>query len=176
MSPATLRTLARVVAAIGISAAAACTHVYVPRKYPVANTTIASFANHPTVQMTNTAESRNTIVGSQGAHKWIGDLHTWTDVAIGLLTDELGKRGVTFVTDGKKTLKLSITRAQIFWGFAAIRCILNLHVETGDGHSFEFEGNNASPGTLYRAVDGSVTRAVEALLLSPQVRAYLEAP
>ena len=72
-----------------------------------------------------------------------------------------------------KELKLAITRVNLFWGAWAIRCILSLRVETGDGYIQEFEGNNASPSTLYRACDGAVTKAVAALLNDGQIRQYL---
>ena len=157
-------------------ATVACTHYYTPQQYPIAATLIAPFANQPAVTLRNVAPTGPVIVGAQSGHKWIGDYHAWTDVAITLAADELGKRAVTTVAEGKKTLKLSITRANLFWGFGAIRCILNLHVESGDGWTRDFEGNNVSPWTLERSIDGAVTRAVQAMLEDNGVRVYLEAP
>lgn len=157
-------------------AAAACTHQYTPNKYPIDPnaSAIASFANAPSVQLVNAGKPGETLIASQGIHEWYGDYHAWTDVAISLTADELAKRSVHVAADGSKVLKLDVPHANVIYGFAAIRCILTLRVETGAGATFTFEGNNVSPLTIYRAMDGSVTRAVQAMLESPQIRAYLE--
>lgn len=159
------------------TAASGCTHFVVPRQYPVDAPGVAAFANSPSVNLVNaTAGGGVVLLGSQGVHKWVGDMSQWTGVAISLLQDEITKRGVTTRADAKKTIKLSVTRANLFWGFAATRCILSLHVEFGDGHTFDFEGNNASPAKLERSIDGAVTRAVQGLLESQALRSYLESP
>jgi hypothetical protein len=157
-----------------LALASGCTHLTMPRKYPIDAPGVAAFANAPSVNVVNAGAAGMVLVGTQGFHKWLGDMNQWTSVAASLLEDELAKRGVTTKSDAKKTVKLSITRSNLFWGFAAIRCILNLHAEFGDGRTFDFEGNNASPATLDRAVDGAVTRATQALLESSALRSYLE--
>jgi len=94
-------------------------------------------------------------------------------VAAGLLKVELEKRGTKITKGAPKELRVSISRVNLFWGAWAIRCILYLSVETGDGYSKEYEGNNTSPWTLYRACDGAVTKAVAALLNDGKIRSYL---
>ncbi len=162
-------------AVLALLATAGCTHLYVPRKIPVEGVEIVGFASRPSVQLVNDAASSLTLIGSQGVHKWVADFKDWTNVAIELCSTELAQRNAQIGGDGGKVLKLSVHRANLIWGFAAIRCILNLRVETADGRTFEFEGNNASPLTVYRAMDGALSRAVGALLASPAVRSYLEA-
>ena len=76
--------------------------------------------------------------------------------------------------NAQKELKLTVTQARLYWGFSAIRCIVYLKVETGDGYSNEFEGNNASPATLYRACDGAITRAVAAMLNDDMILNYIK--
>jgi hypothetical protein len=91
-----------------------------------------------------------------------------------LFKSELGKRDVTITEDAQKELKLTVTKANVYWGFAAIRCIVYLKVETGDGYTREFEGNNPSPWTLYRACDGAITRAVAAMLNDDMILNYIK--
>jgi hypothetical protein len=114
------------------------------------------------------------LIGSQGVHKWMGDMQLWTDTAVGVLENELQIRKINVTGEASKTLKLAITHANTYPGFASIRCVLSLRVETGEGYSKEFEGNNSSPWTLYRACDGAVTRAVEAMLNDEEILRYIK--
>ena len=53
----------------------------------------------------------------------------------------------------------------MYWGAFSSRCVVNARLEKKDGTwSKSYEGNNASPATLYRAVDGAVYRVVVAIL------------
>jgi hypothetical protein len=151
-----------------------CTHYYVPRQYPVKSTEVPKITGNGKLSIVNGYESpREILIGVQGAHKWMGDMQKWTDTAAGLLKSELEKRDYKVTENAPRMLKLNVTRANIYWGFAAIRCILFLKVETGDGYVSEYEGNNASGWTLYRACDGAVTKAVTALMKDPKIFGYL---
>lgn len=152
-----------------------CTHYYVPNQHPVTPGMVPDFSGHDSVAVINTYESgKMTLIGTQGAHKWMGDMRLWTDTAVGVLENELQLRGIKVTGEGAKELKLAITHANVYWGFATIRCILSLKVETGEGYTNIFEGNNSSPWTLYRACDGAVTRAVEAMLNDENILKYLK--
>jgi hypothetical protein len=152
-----------------------CTHYYAPRQYPVRPEMVPEFSGSEAVTVVNGYTSpKDLIIGSQGAHTWRGDMQKWTATAVGLLQSELGKRGFNVTGGAPKELKLTITRANVYWGFAAIRCILSLKVETGHGYTQEYEGNNASGWTLYRACDGAVTKAVAAILKDKEILAYLK--
>jgi hypothetical protein len=119
-------------------------------------------------------DNKEILIGKYMGHKWMGNLNEWTDVAVSLLQTELQKRDINVTEDAFKVLKLNIIQAELIWGAWAIRCILNLKVETGDGYTVELEGNNASPATLYRAVDGAVTKAITALLNDDNILNYLK--
>jgi hypothetical protein len=153
-----------------------CTHYYVPQQYPVKSEEVPELRGGEELSILNGYESPHEIlIGIQGAHKWMGDMQKWTGTAKGLLKSELEKRSFIIEKNADKTLKLTVTRANIYWGFAAIRCILYLQVETGEGYISEYEGNNASGWTLYRACDGAITKAVTALMKDAKVMAYLTA-
>ncbi|MDY6973938.1 MAG: thrombospondin type 3 repeat-containing protein [Thermodesulfobacteriota bacterium] len=108
-------------------------------------------------------------------HKWWGNLHMWTDTALGVLETELDKRGVTVTKGAPKILKLSITRACLFWAFHDVGCPLNLRVQTGDGYIRDFEVSNRSID-LYDSCDGAVTRAVASMFDDDNIRSYLTCP
>ena len=151
-----------------------CTHYYAPTQYPIKPQMIPEFSGSGAVTVVNGyAAPKVLLIGAQGAHTWKGDMQKWTDTAVGLLKSELEKRGFNVTQGAPKELKLVVTRANLYWGFAAIRCILFLDVETSDGYANEYEGNNASGWTLYRACDGAVTRAIAAMLKDEKILAYL---
>lgn len=152
-----------------------CTHYYVPKQYPMKPGMVPEFSASQRVTIINAQTSKGKIlIGAQAGHKWIGDLQKWTDTAAGLLKTELEKRGATVTEGAPKVIKLAITKANLYWGVLQIRCILYLEAETGDGYTGEFEGNNASGWTLYRACDGAVTRAVAAMLNDDKILSYIK--
>ena len=152
-----------------------CTHYYVPKQHPVAPGLVPDFSSNEPVAVSNGHKTgKMSLIGTQGAHKWMGDVQLWTDTAVGVLKNELQIRSISVTGDASKELTLTVTHANIYWGFASIRCIVTLEVETGEGYHKTFEGNNTSPWTLYRACDGSVTRAVEAMLNDEEILKYLK--
>lgn len=160
--------------AVLLAATSACSHFYVPRQVPITEVEIAGFKGGAAVDLRNVAPEGRVLVGSQGVHRWYGDHRQWTDAAIALMKGELSARGAQVGGGAAKPLDLEVTGANLIWGFAAIRCILNLRATTADGRVFAAEGNNASPATVYRAMDGALSRAVAGLLSNPELRAYLE--
>ncbi|MCP4667572.1 MAG: hypothetical protein GY849_14540 [Deltaproteobacteria bacterium] len=152
-----------------------CTHYYVPRQYPLKPEMIPEFSGKGAVTVVNGyAGPKVMVLAAQGGDTWKGDMQKWTDTAVGLLTSELQKRGFHVTQGAPKELKLVVTHANMYWGFASYRCILYLRVETGHGYTHEYEGNNASGWTVYRASDGAVTRAIAAMLKDEKIRAYLK--
>jgi len=144
-----------------------CSHVVFPRgpipvtmdiAGPIETTKQISFVNRQT-------ESKLTLIATYGAHKYFADFRKWTNLVVDQLVSELKKRGVQVNPSSDSIFNVSVDNARLFWGTFAIRCIVNVRVEKDDGTwSKTFEGNNASPATLYRAIDGAVYRAVEAIL------------
>lgn len=165
----------RIVALLVLSAFfMGCTHYYAPKQYPINRQMIPEFSGSGAVTVVNGyAAPKVLLIGAQGAHTWKGDMQKWTDTAVGLLKSELEKRGFDVTQGAPKELRLVVTRANLYWGFAAIRCILFLEVKASDGYANEYEGNNASGWTLYRACDGAVTRAIAAMLKDEKILAYL---
>jgi len=110
-------------------------------------------------------DSKLTLIGSQGFNKWYADYKVWTSFIASHLETEVKNRGVQVTPDSSEIFRVKVEQAGLYWGSFAIRCIVNVQVERKDGTwSKKYEGNNASPATLYRAVDGAVYKAVVAIL------------
>ena len=145
----------------------ACSHVTVPRGPIQVKTDVVGALDIPKeISFENgVSESKLTLIGSQGFHKWYADFRVWTSFITNHLETELRSRGVK-VTPGSGTpFRVKVEQAGLYWGSFAIRCVVNVRVEKMDGTwSKTYEGNNSSPATLYRAVDGAVYKAVVAIL------------
>ena len=90
-----------------------------------------------------------------------------------VLKTELKKNDITVSEDAPKVLKLTVTKVYMFCGTWNARCILYLRVETGDGYTKEFEGNNSSPEGYKGAGPLAVTKAVAAMLNNDKILGYL---
>ena len=165
------KLLALLVILIGF---AGCTHRISVEQYPMKEGMVTAFLGEGPVNVINAQDSTDEeLIGQLGFHKYLANLHEWTDVAIKVLETELHDRNIVTNTEAEKTLKLAIIDANFYQGFASIRCKLDLRVETGEGDTMEFTGDNNSPWTLYRACGGAVVRAVAAMLNHPNILYYL---
>jgi hypothetical protein len=145
----------------------ACSHVTIPRgPIQVKMDVVGSIPISKSISLENEVlESRLTLIGSQGYHKWYADFNVWTSFIVNHLETELRSRGVQVRPDGEDIFKVKVEQVGLYWGSFAIRCIVHVRVEKKDGTwSKIYEGNNSSPATLYRAVDGAVYKAVVAIL------------
>ena len=154
-----------------------CTQYYNPTEttFPINEKMVPSFAGKGTIVIENMQpHGKEFVLVSQSGSTWKGDLGKWTDTAVNYLKLELTKRNLVVTDTAPKKLRVGITHANAIFGAWVIRCKLNMRVETGDGYVREFEGNNTSPGTLFRAADGAVMRAVVAALNDPDIVSYLK--
>lgn len=145
----------------------ACSHVTVPRgPIQVKMDVVGSLDIPEEISFENgVPDSKLTLIGSQGFHKWYADYRAWTSFIINHMETELRNRGVKVTAGSGTPFKVKVEQAGLYWGSFAIRCVVNVRVEKMDGTwSKIYEGNNASPATLYRAVDGAVYKAVVAIL------------
>lgn len=145
----------------------ACSHVMIPRgPIPVKMDVVGAMgANKPIFLQNDVPESKLTIIASQGAHKYYADYKVWTGFIVNQLETELRNRGVQVSPDSQDVFKVRVEQAGLYWGSFSTRCIVNVRVEKNDGTwSRSFEGNNTSPASLYRSIDGAIYKAVVAIL------------
>ena len=138
---------------------------------PIETTKEISFVNRQT-------ESKLTLIGTFGAHKYFADFKQWTDSVVDQVESELRRRGVQVTpSGGDYTFYVWVDNATLLGGTWKFRCIVNVRIEKDDGTwSKTFEGNNAA-AVLGAAVNGAVYRAVEAILKDGDFRnaiSYLE--
>jgi hypothetical protein len=145
----------------------ACSHVTVPRgPIPVKMDVVGPMSVSKAIFLENgVPDSKLTLIATQGFHKWYADYNVWTSFVVSQLESELRGRGVQVSPDSQEVLRVKVEQAGLFWGSFSTRCIVNVRVERKDGTwSKSYEGNNASPASLYRSVDGAVYKAVVAIL------------
>ena len=154
---------------------AGCTHRIPVEQYPMKEGMVTASLGEGPVHVINAQDSTGEeLIGQMGFHKYLANFHEWTDTAIRVLETELHDRNIMTTTEAEKKLKLAITDVNFYPGGFSIRCKLELEVETGDGDTIEFTGDNNSPWTLYRACGGAVVRAVAEMLNHPNILHYLQ--
>jgi hypothetical protein len=144
-----------------------CSHVTVPRgPIQVKMDVVGSLDIPKEISFENgVPDSKLTLIGSQGFHKWYADYRVWTSFIVNHLETELRSRGVKVTPDSGNIFRVKVEQAGLYWGSFAIRCVVNVRLEKKEGTwSKTYEGNNSSPATLYRAVDGAVHKSVVAIL------------
>jgi hypothetical protein len=145
----------------------ACSHVVYPRgPIPVTMDVVGPIDTPNEISFVNgVAESNLILIATYGAHKYLADFKQWTDLIIDQLETELERRGVRVKPDGGDIFTVSVENARLFWGAWATRCIVNVRIDKGDGTwSKMFEGNNTSPASLYRSIDGAAYKVVVAII------------
>ena len=145
----------------------ACSHVMIPRgPIPVKMDVVGPINANKAISLQNDVpDSKLTIIASQGYHKYYADYRVWTGLIVNQLETELRSRGVQVSPDSQDVFKVRVEQTGLYWGSFSTRCVVNVRVERKDGTwSRSFEGNNASPMSLYRAIDGAVYKAVVAIL------------
>ena len=147
---------------------------YVPKQIPIEPGVVLKqgFNAVKMIAIENSQTKTNEIQIGEYTHEWFGDMHLWTDTAVGIAKTELQKRDIAVPEDAARTLRLSITRAHLSWEFRVVRCTLNLEVEMGNGHKANLEVSNESLD-LYGSCDGAVAKAVAAMFNYPVIQDYL---
>jgi len=133
---------------------------------------VPNFVGRQPVNIINAQDSAEEVLIGQVlvAHKYLANLQKWTDTAVKVLRSELHERNIETSIEAEKKIKLAIIDVDL--GFSG--CTLNLKVETDDGYTRVFTGDNNSPWTPDRACGGAVLRAVAAMLNDDTILAYLK--
>jgi hypothetical protein len=143
-----------------------CSHVVYPRgPIPVKMDVVGSMDARKTVSFANgVAESKLTLIATQGTDKYWADYKHWTGSIVSQLENELRNRGVQIKPESEVGFKVAVESVGLFWGAFAARCIVRVRVEKTDGTwSRTYEGNNAS-NHFNRAIDGAVYKVVVAMI------------
>lgn len=143
-----------------------CSHVVYPRAaIPVKMDVVGSMDVKREVSFINgVADSKLTLIATQGSHKYFADYKQWTGLIVSQLESELKSRGVSVQSGGGATFKVAVESVGLFWGAFATRSIVRVRIDKMDGTwTKTYEVNNAS-GHLHRTFDGAAHKAVVAIL------------
>ncbi len=143
-----------------------CSHVVYPRgPIPVKTDVVGSIDAKKEVSFINgVADSKLTLIATQGSHKYFADYRQWAGLIVSQLESELKNRGVQVQSEGGTAFNVAVESVGHFWGSFATRCIVRVRVEKMDGTwTKTFEVNNAS-GHFARTFDGAAHKAVVAIL------------
>jgi len=160
-----------------IMSACSTTHNYKPDADTYKFPDITGFSSGHDVNVVNASQSNEPFLfgeaGLGNAHKWMGNLKEWTDVAVEITNRELSSRGMAISTDAPKTLKLSILEATASTGGWGFRGNVSLKAATGSGYEHVYQGE--SPAMMInRSADGAIMQAVAAMLRDKNIVSYLK--
>ncbi len=149
-----------------------------PEAFRLDSSQVPLISTNSAVSLTNGQHSNEEIlIGKKGRITWKGNLRIWTDAAINQAARRLKAAGVVLNENGQKKLELTITEAELIYGWVMTRCIVNLKVKTGNGDVFNFKGDHrTTAGVVYLpkvAMDGAVSNAAVTMVTNPEILRYL---
>lgn len=155
---------------------ASCVHHYTPRSSTYDLDAIDEFTSPDAIAIINGQPSdEDFLVVEAGIHEHFGKLSEWTEAAVEVTERELAERGMQVTDAAQKRLTLTITTASSEFGMWVIRTVTYLKVETGNGYTQVYTGDNRSPSDLMRSIDGAIMRSVAEMLRDPEIVDYLTA-
>ena len=158
-----------------MAAATGCTHHFVPREYPIDEALLPPLSGDNPIKLTNMQDDTNEVlIGKNGAHKFMANLHEFTDIAIDTIKTELQKRGIEVKEEAEKELRLSVIKVFFESRWSGVWCDVEIAVETGDGYKGQVDGHDSNAWVLPPAVHGALNSAVVTLLNDDSIIAYLK--
>lgn len=156
---------------------AGCTHHYVPSHttFDIPETMFDRITGGGPVALNNIQEqTSDVLVIELRGHKWFGNMHDWSDTAIRYIETELGKKHIPVSADSPRTIGVAVTGSKCLDEFWTLHCMTTLEVRLGNDKRKIYTGDNKSPATLTRAIDGSIMRAVTSMFNDDTFIAYLQ--
>lgn len=105
-----------------------------------------------------------------------GNFHAWTDIACAITKRELERHGLNVVSNGDKSLTLSIDAARTGGKYMVmIETQLVMSAKTSDGYSATYTGIDRAAliGNPASEIDEALTRAIAQMLNDPKMIAFL---
>ncbi len=152
-----------------------CTTHYIPGPYPIKKGAIPDFTSSSPVGVVNALQgnSKQVVIGVADGRKYVGDLYEYTEAAVNLLQVELGEKNVPILSSAKKTLRLEVIKASLFYESFIYKTNIALKVETDKGYIREYNVVNSS-GIDDRSIDGAITKAVTSMLNDNNIIDYIK--
>ena len=149
-----------------------------PRPAPIEGGLTPELSTSATIYLMNGHSSSDTITLTKfdTGETYVADRQLWTNVAINVLSNELGKRGAKICEDDySKLLILTIPGANMPVLPLTFKVRLNLRIETGDGYVNNYFADHVGHGfSPDRTADVAIAKIVKAVLSDRNIRNYLK--
>jgi hypothetical protein len=142
-----------------------------PDTFPIPESTASALRGGQAIAVENFYKGPTIVQVSEVGAGVDADLHQYTQTAITLLEREFRKQGID-IGPGSKTVTLKVFNVTYHYGWT-IGYKLNLSAELKGAGTVIVPAENNSPATAYRAIDGTIMRAVTRLLLEQQFETYI---
>ena len=122
------------------------------------------------------SDSEQKDFGEIGVVQVKGNLKSWSDTAVKVLTGELKKRGAKIDEQASSGISLSVD--QVVMGVSGLKFAgtpqgnVTISVTTNNGYNSTVTGEYTSL-VAYKVGDGAITVAIEAMLNDPKIREFL---
>ena len=170
----------RRLAALGlILAATACTHYYTPSENAAwsKESRLPETAQPVKVTIRNVqVVGHEVLIDARGDHRWLMDLHDWTDSAVTLLRLGLEAKNYRVGNRAEKTLKVSVEAAYMGGGLFDAFVEVVVVVSTGDSRLAVFKGRKPQTFLMNQVFDDALAVAIGKVLDSDLVIDYLTRP
>ncbi len=176
---AALRGGRRLAALSLVLAVTACTHYYTPSESAVwsKESRLPETAQPVSVTIRNVqVVGHEILIDARGDHRWLMDLHDWTDSAVALLRLGLEAKNYRVGVPAEKTLKVSVEAAYMGGGLFDAFVEVVVVVSTGDQRLAVFKGRSPQKIFMHQVFDNALEAAVGRVLDSDLVIDYLTRP
>ena len=154
-----------------------CASTRAPDAMQIRPDKVPDFAITGTLSIKNVqSDSELKNLGAIGVVEFEGDLQSWTDTAVEVLTTELTRRGAKI--DEQAATGLSLSVDQIVMGVEGMRYAgtprgqVEISVKTDSGYQSSYSGEYTSL-IAFKVAGGAITVAIEAMLNDPEIREFL---
>ena len=154
-----------------------CSSQRVPEAMEVRPDKVPDFSITGVLYVKNTqSDSEQKDFGEIGVVQVKGNLKSWSDTAVKVLTGELKKRGAKIDEQASSGISLSVD--QVVMGVSGLKFAgtpqgnVTISVTTNNGYNSTVTGEYTSL-VAYKVGDGAITVAIEAMLNDPKIREFL---
>ena len=166
------KNMYRVMCLVFLMALGGCAHLINPGRSPqVSLNTVPAYKEHLSVCLVNNQpdKSKQLFAGING-HTFYANYNLWTDYFIRQWRHALIKRGVNVSNESPNKIKVKLSDFQYVQGFAKVRLIMRLELESADGTwKKEYEETDTSGWSMGRAFGSDIYSSIERVLSDKEI-------
>lgn len=132
--------------------------------YEIDISRIPDYTNSQDIQLINAFKSPRLVTLTTNDGITSGDLQQLTQTSIELLQNALGKRSINATLLAKKKIVMQLHHIRFHVGYWVRRTTLKLDAKLSSGKTIIITADYRSPGDSFRALNGTIRKAVEQLM------------